>query len=119
MAEIFENRIPYFYQILNTPAASLPKGAQWVVAFEDLNRILPGIKQALTYEGKDWQIAKAAEIITSDNFQKTSGCIFCQAIGLPGESMTAMIEGSIVSNAFLRSHVGQGRNQQQSMKMTF
>ena len=74
MAEIFENRIPYFYQILNTPAASLPKGAQWVVAFEDLNRILPGIKQALTYEGKDWQIAKAAEIITSDNFQKTSGC---------------------------------------------
>ena len=120
MAEIFENRIPYFFQILNTPAGSLPKGAQWVVVFEDLaSNILPGIKLALQYEGHEWKINKAAQVVTSDNYQKTSGCVFCQAIGLPGESMTANLEGNIVSNAFLRSHVGQGRNQQQSMRMTF
>ena len=122
MALPFTNQspVPYFYQLLNTPAGSLPKGAQWVVMFEDLAKnILPGIEQALKYEGHEWKIAKAAQVVIGDNYQKTSGCIFCQAIGLPGESMTANLEGSIVSNAFLRSHVGQGRNQQQTMRMTF
>ena len=112
--------VPYFLQMLSTPAGSLPKGAQWVVMFEDLAKnILPGITKALEYEGHEWKIAKAAEIVTGDNYQKTSGCIFCQAIGLPGEGMTANLEGNIVTNAFLRSHVGQGRTQQQSMRMSF
>lgn len=120
MAEIFENRIPYFFQILNTPAGSLPRGAQWVVVFEDLvTNILPGIKLALKYEGHEWKINKAAEVVTNETYQKTSGCVFCQAIGLPLESMVANLEGSIQSNAFLKSFVGGGRNQSQSMRMTF
>ena len=112
--------VPYFLQLLSTPAGSLPKGAQWVVVFEDLaGRILPGIKLALQYEGHEWKIEKAAGVVTNENFQKTSGCVFCQAIGLPSESMVANLAGDLVYNGFLRSHVGQGRNQDQSMKVTF
>jgi hypothetical protein len=113
--------VPYFLQLLSTPAGSLPKGAQWVVMFEDLaGRILPGIKLALQYEGHEWKIEKAAGVVTNENFQKTSGCVFCQAIGLPSESMVANLVGDGVNfNGFLRSHVGQGRNQDQSMRVTF
>jgi hypothetical protein len=121
MAEIFENRIPYFFQILNTPAGSLPKGAQWVAVFEDLpKRILPGIAKALTYEGHEWKIAKAAEIVTNDNYQKTSGCVFCQAIGLPRDGITTMQEGgNIRTNGFLGSQVGQTRVLEQTLRATF
>lgn len=115
-----ENPVPYFLQILSTPAGSLPKGAQWIVAFEDLpGKILPGIANALKYEGKEWQIQSAAEVVTGELYQNTSGCVFCQAIGLPSESMTANLGGDLQENAFLRGFVGQGRNQDTSMRMTF
>jgi hypothetical protein len=123
MAEIFETfggRVPYFLTFLGTPVGSIPKGAQWIVVFEELEkRILPGIKRALTYEGQDWQIEKAAEAVLSDNFQKISGCMFCQAIGLPKDGMTTQQEGNIQSNAFLRSHVGQVRTLDQTIRVTF
>ena len=121
MAEIYTKRIPYFLDnVLNTPAGALPKGAQWVVAFDDLaGDIWPAIKKALTYEKKDWLINGAAEVVTSDAYQVTKGCVYCQAIDIPGESLVVNPEGNIMSNAFLRSYVGQGRNQFPVMRMTF
>jgi hypothetical protein len=115
------NYIAFFHNILTTPAGSLPKGALWIVAFEDLtNRIVnKGIKTALTYENKPWAIDQAAAVIASDAYQKNSGCIFCQAIDLPGEGTSVVPGGNIEANAFIRSYVGNGRQQFPEMRMTF
>jgi hypothetical protein len=115
-----KNYIPFFHGILTTPAGALPRGAQWIVAFHDLQKnILPGIKTALEFESKAWAIEAASQSITNDAFQKSSGCIFCQAIGLPGESLTTNPVGNIVSNSFVRSYVADGRNQWPEMRMSF
>lgn len=115
------NYIAFFHNILTTPAGSLPKGALWIVAFEDLNNriVNKGIKTALTYENKPWAIDQAAAVIASDAYQKNSGCIFCQAIDLPGEGMNVVPGGNIENGALLRSYVGTGRQQFPEMRMTF
>jgi len=121
MAEITEFRIPHFLNaVLNSPVGSINRGAQWVVYFDSLERnILPAITKALTYENKKWQIDKAANAVLGDDFQKTKGCVFAQAIDVPGESLVVNPEGNIMSNAFRRSYVGQGINQLPEMRMTF
>ena len=112
--------IGFFHDILTTPAGSLPKGAQWLVYFEDLQtNILPGIKSALEMEFKTWQIERATQAITDDLFQKQQGCVFCQAIGLPGEDLTVNPAGNINTNSLMRSYVGEGRTQWPVMRMSF
>jgi len=124
MSEI-DGRIPHFLQaVLASPVGSINRGAQWVVAFGkrpgDLGSvILPAIKKALSYEGKTWMIDKASEAVLGNDFQNNKGCVFAQAIDIPGESLVVNPEGNIMSNAFLRSYVGQGRNQMPEMRMTF
>lgn len=121
MAEFYDNNVKYFLNnVLYTPAGSLPKGGQWVVGFDDLEgNIFPAIRQALTYENRTWNIEKALKVITDPAYQEARGCILCQAVDLPGESIVANPEGNIMSNAFIRSYVGQGRNQFPAMRMTF
>jgi hypothetical protein len=53
------------------------------------------------------------------SFQKNKGCVFAQAIDIPGESVVVNPEGNIMSNAFRRPYVGQGINQLPEMRMTF
>jgi hypothetical protein len=121
--DLVKNNFREFLQgFLVRPATAIPKGAQWVVSFDDLTSILPSIETAYSYEPNNigkWSTTRAASTILNDEYQKNRGCMFCQAIGLPGESMTANVEGSIVSNAFIRSYVGGGRNAFPIMRMTF
>lgn len=120
MSEI-ESRIPHFLQaVLSSPAGSINRGSQWVVEFDRLEyTVLPSIKLALTYEGKEWSISSAIDAVLNENFQKNKGCVFAQAIDIPGESLIVNAEGNIQSNAFRRSYVGQGINQLPEMRMTF
>lgn len=120
MAEIYEFRIPHFInKILSSPVGSINRGSLWVVAFEEPKSILNAINLALTYEKKKWQIEKAANAVLGENFQNNSGCVFAQAIDIPGESVVVNPEGNIMSNAFRRPYVGQGINQLPEMRMTF
>lgn len=118
-----KQNIPAFLSLfLSRPASALPKGAQWVVAFENLSsRILPGIKKAYEYEprAQEWQTERAARAVLSDEYQSTRGCLFCQAIALPGEATQVNAEGNIKSNGFIRSYVGAGRDDFPKMRMTF
>lgn len=118
-----KQNIPAFLSLfLSRPASALPKGAQWVVAFENLpSRILPGIKKAYQYEprAQEWQTERAARAVLSDDYQSSRGCLFCQAIALPGESVQVNAEGSIKTNGFIRSYVGAGRDDFPKMRMTF
>jgi hypothetical protein len=112
--------ISFFHDILTTPAGSLPKGAQWLVAFSDLKaNILPGITEALRRESKPWLIDLASEAITNDIFQKNSGCVFCQAIAIPGEIITTNAAGNIETNSFLKTYVGGGRTLWPELRMSF
>lgn len=108
-------------KFLANPATNIPKGAQWTVMFHELGNILPTIDAAYQREplANSWKITRAASIVTGDDFQKTKGCMFCQAIALPGDGMTAVAEGIIKSNAYIRGYVGGGRNDFPLMRMTF
>jgi hypothetical protein len=115
------NAYSFLDNFLSRPASSIPKGAQWAVSFDGLGSVLPAIKKAYDYEpqglGK-WKTLDAATTILTDEYQTSRGCLFCQAIALPGEGQTPIAEG-IQSNAFIRSWVGAGRNDFPIMRMTF
>ena len=121
--DIVKNSIGFFLDsFLSRPASSIPKGAQWAVSFDNLeDRILPAISLAYSYEpGTNlWKTEEAASVILTKEYQETRGCLFCQAIGMPGEGMQANVEGVIQSNAYIRSYVGAGRNAFPIMRMTF
>jgi len=119
-----ENINTFLLGFLSRPASAIAKGAQWVVTFETRKKplkdtIFPAIRLAYTYEPNTWNTEDSASKILEEFYQKDRGCLFCQAIGLPGESMNANVEGNIVSNAFIRSYVGAGRNDFPIMRMTF
>lgn len=117
----FKSPIPYFLQqVLKNPGTSIPRGAQWIVAFDDLqSKILPSINLALQYEPNTWNTDGAAQHLVSKAYQEDKGCLFAQAISLPGESMTANAAGNIVSNAFIRPYVGAGRDPFHIIRMSF
>lgn len=126
--DLVKNNIPAFLtQFLSRPASAIPKGAQWIVSFETKepgtlkNKILPAIELAYSYEpdAANWKTSLAAKAILTDEYQSSRGCMFCQAIGLPGEGQTVNPGGNIQSNAFIRSYVGAGRNDFPQMRMTF
>ena len=122
-----ENSWSFLSTFLSRPASSIPKGAQWIVSFEPGERtlqqaIFPAINEAYKKEpglAVKWDTETAAAAILADEYQKNRGCMFCQAIGLPGEGLNVNSEGNIKTNAFLRSYVGGGRNDLPIMKMTF
>lgn len=108
---------PFLSTFLGRPASSLPKGGQWAVVFHDLEGvILPAIEKA--YEGEGWNTKEAARVIINDLYQTMHGCLFCQAVSLPGDGITPVAEG-LKSNAFIRTYVGAGRNDFPIMRMSF
>lgn len=120
MAQQYEGTIPYFFDnVLSTPAGSLPKGAQWLIAFDGLNNIWPAIEAALKYERQEWKIKAAAAVATNPAFQTNKGCVFCQAIGLPGEGLITNPGSDLQFNSYVRPYVGQGREQFPIMRATF
>ena len=125
---LINSNINFFLNnFLSRPATAIPKGALWAISFETQagslrNTIYPAIESAYKNEpsgGANWKTQEAAAAILTDEYQKSRGCLFCQAIALPGESMVANVEGNIVSNAFIRSYVGGGRNAFPIMRVTF
>lgn len=123
MAVTPKAKASYFLDVLlKTPAGSIPKGGQWAVFFDDLESILPAIQNA--YKGEPnanlWNTEKAAMSILNQNFHRTEGigCIFCQAIKIPGEGSTPIAEG-IKYNSYIRSYVGAGRNDFPIINMAF
>lgn len=107
---------------LSKPATSIPKGSQWAVQFHDLQtRILPSIKLAYRREPGNgrWKTEMAAGSLLTKDYQETKGCLFCQAISIPGDGMTPVAEGNIKMNGFIRGYVGGGRTDFPEMRMSF
>ncbi len=113
-------QIPFFLNdFLQRPASMIPKGAQWIVQFDNLIvNIFPSIEKALKNEPEQWLIEKAFRVLNASNYQTAKGCMFAQAIDIPGESMVASAEGT-TGNNLLKAYIGLGRNAYPEMRMTF
>jgi hypothetical protein len=129
----FTGQIPFFLEsFLSRPASALPKGAQWVLVFEGAfiagkdsgygsgNPVLPlpAIKQGIKYEPRKWDVDKAMDAVSIDDYQKTKGCMFVQAVQIPGESNQANPEG-LQQNGFIRTTTGNGRDAFQNLQIVF
>lgn len=126
-------QIPYFLQsVLSTPAGALPKGPLWVVTFDNSydadakayigkSGIPSIINSVADYEPQapKWNVTKAIRTICSDNFLQTKGCILAQNVTVPGEGIIATGVEGIQSNSFIRSKVGQGRNDFEDLRIGF
>ena len=118
--------IPNFLSnFLSRPASSIPKGAQWAIAFQNFDnsdlKLLNTIDKAYEYEpqSKLWNTSKAAKVLLGEDYQSRHGCLFAQAIELPGERIQTNAEGSIKSGGFIRARVGAGRDDFGTLKITF
>lgn len=107
----FSGQIPLFFEsFLSKPASALPKGAQWVVDFEALDTVEKAIEATADLEpGNGWNIAAGLYTLLYNNDYNRKGCLFCQAVSVPGEQAIANPEG-IQKNHFIRTAVGDGRS---------
>jgi len=112
MAEItdFSGQIPLFFEsFLGKPASALPKGAQWVVNFEGLESVKTAITKTARLEPGRWDIESGLTTLIDDQNYNRKGCLFCQAVSIPGEQAIANPEG-IQKNQFIRTAIGDGRS---------
>lgn len=107
----FSGQIPLFFEsFLSKPASALPKGAQWVVDFEALDTVEQAIVATAELEpDAGWDIESGLYTLLYDNNYNRKGCLFCQAVSVPGEQAIANPEG-IQKNHFIRTAVGDGRS---------
>lgn len=132
MAVEFSGQIPFFLTtFLSKPASALPKGAQWVLSFDGSylapgeqrireNDVLPvtAIRQGLGYEPQGWNIEQGLNTLLARDYQQTKGCLFAQAVQIPGESVVANPEG-LQLNGYIRTTSGGGRNAFQNIQISF
>lgn len=114
----FKNTVPFFLEnFLSRPATALPKGAQWLLMFDSFPTT--AIKKGLTFESQKWQVDQAIDsITTSDVNNNNRGCLFVQAVQIPGESFTINPEG-LQQNGYLRTNVGAGRDAYNGIQVVF
>lgn len=118
--ELKENIPNFLASFLSRPASSIPKGAQWIVRFETPETLVGAIDLAYQYEPKNkfWKTTEAANVVLAPHYQLDRGCLFAQAISLPGERIQTNPQG-IQSNSLIRSRVGGGRDDFGVVKITF
>lgn len=107
----FSGQIPLFFDsFLSRPASALPKGAQWVVDFEGLSQVKQAIINTAKLEpNKGWNIESGLKALVDNQDYSRKGCLFCQAVSVPGEQSVANPEG-IQKNQFIRTATGDGRS---------
>lgn len=129
----FSGQIPKFLQsFLSKPASALPKGAQWVLKFDgantstsskgglDYSGIIPieAIKNGIKHEPIKWDIERGLNTLVKDDDYHEKGCLFVQAVSIPGESTAINPEG-LQANGYIRSTVGAGRDSFASLQIVF
>lgn len=110
--------IQFFKQTLSDYHFSLPHSAKWIVMIEPHNQehLMSEIGKIKNFEegggvGNAWVFDDKVRKLTSDQAQKTIGCIFALGVTQVGETVgTSMAGGSNgVTNGFLKSPVTSNR----------
>lgn len=119
-----DSHIPFFLEnFLGKPASALPKGSQWVLVFEGgegYSEIIPvkAILKGIDFEPQKWEVERSINTTLKSDYQTTKGCMFAQAVQIPGESTTVNPEG-LQTNGFIRSVVGGGRDNFPTLSIVF
>jgi hypothetical protein len=124
----YDSQIPYFLErYLSRPASALPKNALWIVDFQDVEKVRPAILRTAELEpaGLDgsstgWDVENGLNTIINSYLKDSTskGCLFAQAVSVPGESFVANPEG-IQQQNLIRTTVGGGRDPYTGLQMTF
>lgn len=132
----FQGQIPFFLQnFLSRPATSIPKGGQWVLVFEGAednysdqgttndttkNDVIPvkAIVKGTKYEPKKWNIESAIAATLYTDYQEKKGCMFVQAVQIPGENNQINPEG-LQQSGYIRTFTGGGRDSFQNLLVSF
>lgn len=126
------SQISFFLDnFLSKPASALPKGSQWILVFEgafqdsssttrDFNEVLPvpAIRLASSYEPRKWDVEAAVNTTLAKDYQQTKGCLFVQAVSIPGESNVVNPEG-LQQSGYIRTAIGEGRNAFENLQISF
>lgn len=112
----YSSQIPYFLDnFLSNFETAIPRGAQWLLYFEGIENIVDVVLETLKErEPTRWFIDELAKKIGQNPIiQRDKGCLFAQAVEIPGESTIVNPEG-VQMNGFLRTTVGGGRTEYSS-----
>lgn len=103
----FSNVTEYFLSdfLSKTPTA-IPKSAQWIMVFDGFPA---GIRLAASFEPRAWKIDEALALVTNSTAAKNKGCLFCQALEIPGESLTVSQGTPLQYGGYIFPNVMQGR----------
>jgi len=113
-------RIPYFLdQVLSQPAGALPNNSQWVLIFESFPQVILRVSEFEPGMPESWEIKKAFDRITSNDFQKTKGCMLAQSVVLPGDGAIVNLENTLSFNGLIPGKLGAGRNVPTSLRISF
>lgn len=125
-----QGQVPFFLQsFLSQPATALPKGGQWVLVFEGAedgygggtaDQVIPvqAIIKGTKYEPKKWDIEQAITATLYTDYQERKGCMYVQAVQIPGESNQVNPEG-LQQSGYIRTFTGAGRDPFQNLSISF
>lgn len=121
---ITHNNLPYFHRMMCQWAYSIPMNFQWVMVIEADNKdyLINEIKNTLpSFEPGFWNVGTTASETWTDATQNVIGCIFAQAIELPGEQSkverVGISEGS--NRGFINAPIIAGRADFADLSITF
>lgn len=111
----------FLTSLLSTPIGSLPKVPLWAITFSEIPLwIIQNITYIHsgytgTYKAPD---AKLTEKLAKGVLMSERGCLFAQAVSVPGDGFTSNAEGT-QSNGLYREYVNQGRDDLNKIKVSF
>ena len=112
---VTHNHIPYFNKMLCQWAYNVPMRFSWVMIINAHNRnyLINKIKNVVpNYEPPGWNISSMTDATWTTATQDVVGCIFAQAVGIPGEDIkvdyAGITEGS--NNGFINAPIINGRS---------
>ena len=122
--DITHNRVPFFHRMMCQWAYSVPMVFDWVIVIEAENKdnLLQQIKQTVpSFEPSGWNIGRTVDDTWNESTQDIIGCIFAQAVDIPGETTSVervgVSEGS--RRGFINAPIISGRGDFGDLTITF
>ena len=123
MPSVQHTHVPYFHSMLCNWANNIALPFLWVVVItaQSKNTLVNKIKNMGKYEPQGWDTGSAVDATWTDATQDVIGCIFAQAVRIPGESMgiehAGITEGS--RRGFINAPIATGRGDFEPLELTF
>lgn len=122
--DITQGHITFFHQTMCQWAYSVALQFHWVMIIDAINPqyLLSKINGSFpSLEPPGWSVGGIVSDVWTDQVQNTVGCLFAQAVGLPGETVNVdhigITEGS--NRGFINAPIINGRTAFENLDATF